>query len=154
MIKAPAPAAAGGPGARPAPVPGKPPVAPVAAKAATGPPGAAAENSKISRVDAQGHVVVTNTLDIGRGDFGVYNAETGIATLIGNVVIERGKDVIRGQRGVMDLNKNISRMLPGGTPGAQPQRVQGLFVREDRTTRPAAPTTPGGAAAPIGDKRP
>src|SRR5437868_6620820 len=113
-------------------------------------PGAPPAESKISRVDAQGHVVVTSGPDIGRGDFGVYNADTGIATLIDNVVIERGKDVIRGQRGVMDLNKNISRMLPGGTPGAQPQRVEGLFVREDRTTRPAAPTTPGGAAAPIG----
>src|SRR4029079_4123157 len=100
-------------------------------------PGSGAANSKISRVDAQGHVVISNGLDTGRADFGVYNAESGIATLIGNVVIERGKDVIRGQRGVMDLNKNISRMLPGGGPGAPHQRVQGLFVRED----------PGGATA-------
>ena len=46
----------------------------------------AAAESKISRVDAQGHVVVTNATDTGRGDFGVYNADTGICTLIGNVV--------------------------------------------------------------------
>jgi lipopolysaccharide export system protein LptA len=124
-----------------------PPVTPVAAHGTT--PGTDAESSKISRVDAQGHVVVSNGLDVGRGDFGVYNAETGIATLIGNVVIERGKDVIRGQRGVMDLNKNISRMLPGGAPGVTHQRVQGLFVREDRGGRPGAP-----AANPPGDKLP
>lgn len=104
-----------------------------AATPAAATPDAPAAESKISRVDAQGHVVMTNTIDTGRGDFGVYNAETGIATLIGNVSIQRGKDVLRGQRGVMDLNNNVSRMLPG-EPGAPPQRVQGLFVREEGKT--------------------
>jgi lipopolysaccharide export system protein LptA len=95
-------------------------------------PGSGAADSKISRVDAQGHVVVTNALDTGRGDYGVYNAESGICTLVDNVVIARGKDVIKGQYGVMDLNKNVSRMLPSsGAPGGPPQRVQGLFVRDD-----------------------
>jgi lipopolysaccharide export system protein LptA len=136
----------------PAAVHGKPPVTPAAAHGAT--PGTDAESSKISRVDAQGHVVVTNGLDVGRGDFGVHNAETGIATLIGNVVIERGKDVIRGQRGVMDLNKNISRMLPGGAPGITHQRVQGLFVREDRSAGPGAPAANPHAANPPAAKLP
>jgi lipopolysaccharide export system protein LptA len=100
-------------------------------------PGAA----KISRIDAQGHVVISNGIDTGRGDFGVYNADTGIATLIGNVVIERGRDVITGQRGVMDLNRNIARMLPGRAPGHH--RVEGLFVREQRA---GAPQTVGAKA--------
>jgi lipopolysaccharide export system protein LptA len=144
-----------GPPAAAAAARAKPPVTPAAA--ANGPTkvsaaGASpAENSKISRVDAQGHVVIANALDTGRADYGVYNAQSGIATLIGNVVIERGKDVIRGQRGVMDLNRNVSRMMPGGAPGAAHQRVQGLFVREER----AAHTAPSaGSAAAAGDKRP
>jgi lipopolysaccharide export system protein LptA len=115
--------------------------------------GAAGTDSKISRVDAQGHVVVTNAIDSGRGDFGVYNADTGIATLIGNVVIERAKDVIRGQRGVMDLNNNVSRMMPGGPPGAAPERIQGLFVRQDPGGRAAASgPAPGREPAPAGKK--
>jgi lipopolysaccharide export system protein LptA len=158
MVKTAPDPAATAPGARPAPAPAKPPVTPAAALgapggAAGGVPGAAA-NSKISRVDAQGHVVIANTLDTGRADFGVYNAESGIATLIGNVVIERGKDVIRGQRGVMDLNKNISRMLPGGAPGVAHQRVQGLFVREDRGAHPATPAAAPSNPVAAGDKRP
>ena len=44
--------------------------------------------------------------DIGRGDYGVYNADTGIVTLLGNVTITRGQDVIRGQYAVVDLNTN------------------------------------------------
>lgn len=137
--------------------PGTKPAAPAAKGGAKGAKPAAtpaaatsdapAAESKISRVDAQGHVVVTNTIDTGRGDFGVYNAETGIATLIGNVSIQRGKDVIRGQRGVMDLNNNVSRMLPGG-PGSGPQRVQGLFVRDD--TKPGKP----GGDKPAAEKKP
>ncbi len=144
-------AKAGAPAARPAPgalsgsgpEPAKPPLTQAAAQGQAKPGAAGADakpaaESKISRVDAQGHVIITNTLDTGRGDFGVYNADTGIATLIGNVVMERGKDVIRGHRGVMDLNNNVSRMMPGGAPGAAtPQRVQGLFVRQDQSGRAA-----------------
>lgn len=99
--------------------------------------------SKISRVDAQGHVVISNPVETGRGDFGVYNADSGIATLIGNVVIERGKDVLRGQRGVMDLNNNVSRMLPGGAPGLAHQRVQGLFVRQQQQQQRQPPAAGG-----------
>jgi lipopolysaccharide export system protein LptA len=93
--------------------------------------------SRISRVDAQGHVVITDTLNTGRGDYGVYNGDTGIATLIGNVVIQRGANVIQGQRGVMDLNNNIARMMPGSGSGEGKQRIQGLFVRDQ--------AKPGGA---------
>ena len=106
---------------------------PVSAKPGKPPgPGAPTQESKISRVDGQGHVVVTNATDTGRGDFAVYNADTGISTLVGNVVIARAKDVIHGESAVMDMNNNVSRILPtAGTPGAPRQRVQGLFVRED-----------------------
>ena len=115
-----------------APLPAAGKTSPIPASAPGSGPGSGAADSKISRVDAQGHVVITNALDTGRGDYGVYNAESGICTLVDNVVIARGKDVIKGQYGVMDLNKNVSRMLPSaGAPGAAPQRVQGLFIRDD-----------------------
>jgi lipopolysaccharide export system protein LptA len=155
LAKSPAPQAkAGVPGAQPGPTRGKHAVTPAAAPGSTT-GGAAAMGSKISRVDAQGHVVIKDALDTGRGDYGVYNADTGIATLIGNVVIERGKDVIRGQHGVMDLNRNISRMMPGHGPGTAHQRVQGLFVRRDQDARGEASTAaPGRNSAPVGNKRP
>ena len=79
--------------------------------------------------------MISDTLNTGRGDYGVYNGDTGIATLIGNVVIQRGANVIQGQRGVMDLNSNIARMMPGSGPGADKQRVQGLLVRDQADAR-------------------
>jgi len=117
--------------------PGAPPTKPGSAAAAT-PVGASEENSRISRVDAQGNVLVSTATDIGRGDYGVYNAETGIVTLLGNVTITRGENAIRGQYAVVDLNNNVSRMMPtASTPAAPTSRVEGLFIRQDQSGAPA-----------------
>jgi lipopolysaccharide export system protein LptA len=103
-------------------------------------PDMADESSRISRVDAQGNVLVSTETDVGRGDYGVYNADSGIATLLGNVTVTRGPNTIRGQYAVMDLNNNISRMMAAPeASGRAPTRVEGLFVRQDQAT------TPGGA---------
>jgi lipopolysaccharide export system protein LptA len=102
------------------------------------PPVADEGNSRISRMDAQGHVVVVTATDVGRGDYGVYNAQTGIVTLLGNVTITRGQDAVKGQYAVVDLNTNISRMMTvAAKPGAPAPRVEGLLYRQD-TTRGAA----------------
>jgi len=120
---------------------GKP--SPIPAAAPGTPP---ASESKISRIDAQGRVVVLNAGERGQGDYGVYNADSGVATLIGNVVVARAKDVIKGQYAVMDLNNNVSRMLPASTEtGGPKQRVQGLFVREQQS---GAGTPAGPGASP------
>ena len=135
---------------KPPPAAGKPDqTVPAAAQAkprnAAMPLGAADESSRISRVDAQGHVLVSTQTDVGRGDYGVYNADSGIATLLGNVTVTRGPNTIRGEYAVMDLNNNISRMMAApATPGAAATRVEGMFVRQDQAVAPAG-TSPGGA---------
>jgi lipopolysaccharide export system protein LptA len=136
-------------GAKAAAQPGKP-VSSAATKkgeAPVGPPGPNDESSRISRVDAQGNVLVSTPTDTGRGDYGVYNADTGIVTLLGNVTISRGENTIRGQYAVVDLNNNVSRMLPTvGTPSGPPSRVEGLFVREEQTGAPGTGSATGGPA--------
>jgi lipopolysaccharide export system protein LptA len=137
---------------KPAPAtPAKTPTKPSAAPEKPGAnPAASNEASKISRVDAQGHVVVIGAADIGHGDYGVYNAETGICTLLGNVVITRGKDIITGQYAVMDMNRNISRILPASTlPDSTRQRVQGVFVKQDMNPGQGGTPKPGQPASPV-----
>jgi lipopolysaccharide export system protein LptA len=112
------------------------------------PLGDADESSRISRVDAQGNVVVSTETDVGRGDYGVYNSDSGIATLLGNVTVTRGPNTIRGQYAVMDLNNNVSRMMAApAAPGTAPSRVEGLFVRQDQGVAPAG-SPRGGAQKP------
>jgi lipopolysaccharide export system protein LptA len=90
----------------------------------------AGESAHVSRVDAHGNVFISTLNDIARGASGVYNADTGIATLIGNVSITRGENELKGQYGVVDLNRNVSRLLAGppGAEGPAAGRVQGLVV--------------------------
>jgi lipopolysaccharide export system protein LptA len=129
---------------------------PVASKpgAAAGTADTAEGSSRISRIDAQGNVVVWNTTDVGRGDYGVYNADTGIVTLLGNVTLTRGQDVVRGQYAVMDLNRNISRITTvAAKPGAPAPRVEGLFVRQNAAAggHPASATKPAASNSPEPD---
>ena len=130
-----------------------PATAPAKPRNAAPPLGAADEGSRISRVDAQGHVLVSTQTDVGRGDYGVYNADSGIATLLGNVTVTRGPNTIRGEYAVMDLNNNISRMMAApATPGAAASRVEGLFVRQDQAAVPTG--IPPGAAPRGGAPKP
>jgi lipopolysaccharide export system protein LptA len=145
---------------KPKPAENKPPKAAPGAAAtkpgtSAGPLGAD-EGSRISRVDAQGNVLVSTATDVGRGDFGVYNADTGIVTLLNNVTVTRGPNAIRGQYAVVDLNNNISRMMtvPAATGTAAP-KVEGLFVRQEKGASPVAPATnPTSGTAPANMQKP
>jgi lipopolysaccharide export system protein LptA len=99
--------------------------------------------SRISRIDAQGHVVVTTINEIARGATGVYNVDSGIATLAGGVTITRGDNEMRGQYGVVDLNTNVSRLL-SSPPGDLTRRapVQGLVVPRGSGKPPPSPAPP------------
>ena len=111
------------------------------------------EGSRISRVDAQGNVIVSTETDVGRGDYGVYNAETGIVTLLGNVTITRGPNALRGQYAVVDLNNNISRMMaaPCRSGRCPRPRVEGLFVRQESPPGSGSGAPPN--ASPAGPQK-
>ena len=111
------------------------------------------EQAHVSRIDADGHVFVSSADQIGRGDNGIYNVDTGIVTLMGNVRLTRAENEMRGQYGVMDLNKNVGHLLPA-PPGAEvvggpKPRVQGLLVPNKNSVNPVESFTekPGGKAS-------
>jgi lipopolysaccharide export system protein LptA len=87
--------------------------------------------SKISKVDAQGHVILVSEDQIARGDSGVYNLDTGIATLSGHVTLTRGDNELSGQYAVVNTNTNVARLL-SAPPSAQltgpHPRVSGLLI--------------------------
>ncbi|HUB97211.1 MAG TPA: LptA/OstA family protein [Stellaceae bacterium] len=96
--------------------------------------------SRISRIDANGNVVVSSPDQIARGDDGVYDLATGIATLEGHVSLTRGQNELRGRYAVVDLNTNVSRLLsepPGTKVTGPPPRVVGLIVPRRKPDQPA-----------------
>jgi len=90
---------------------------------------------QLTRIDAQGNVKVTSQDQIGLSDTAVYNADTGIVTLIGHVKLTRGSDELRGEYAVIDTKRNVSRLLsepPSATlVKARPARVEGLLQPPD-----------------------
>lgn len=83
---------------------------------------------EIDRIDADGNVVVTTPTDVARGSKGVYDLDSNIATLTGDVRITRGQNQLNGQVAEVNLNTGISRVLSGGPQGGAEGRVRGLFV--------------------------
>lgn len=92
--------------------------------------------ARISRLDGNGHVVASAPDEIGTGDKGVYNVDSGIVTLIGHVTLTRGDNSLAGDRGVMDLRQGVSRLLPREPSGDDDTRgrVQAFIVPRGNST--------------------
>ena len=110
--------AAGAPANTPANTKAAPPAkgTPIPA-AAPGPGGA----SSIKRLEARGSVVVTQKDQIVTGETAVFDTKTNFVTMMGGVVLTQGKNVLRGDRLIVDMTTGVSRVE------SDSGRVQGLF---------------------------
>src|SRR5439155_19595058 len=97
---------------------------------ATSQPGMGAGQS-IRRLEAKGGVVVTQKDQTATGETGLFDMKTNTVTLLGNVVITQGQNVVRGKKLVVDLTTGVSKVegqggrveglfMPGSTPGSAP----------------------------------
>lgn len=83
----------------------------------------------IRRVEARGDVTVVTKDQSASGDLGVYDLKAKTITLTGNVVVSQGKNVVRGDRMVVDTETGFSRVESGATPTATtPSRVRALIL--------------------------
>ena len=80
---------------------------------------------KIKRLEARGGVVVTQKKQTATGDLGIFDMKANTVTLTGNVMMTQGKNVLRGERLVVNLTSGVSRVESGKNGKG---RVQGLFV--------------------------
>jgi lipopolysaccharide export system protein LptA len=79
---------------------------------------------EIERIEAFDNVRISTPSEFARGDRGVYNTRTEIATLTGNVRITRGENQLNGGWGQVNLRTGISRLR-----GAPPDADGGSRVR-------------------------
>jgi lipopolysaccharide export system protein LptA len=91
------------------------------------------DRGDISLVQGFGNVRMETARDVVRGDRGVYNLETGIATLDGGVKITRDKNQMGGGFAVVNVKGGTSRLFKSakeaGMPGvAQSARVAALLA--------------------------
>jgi len=88
---------------------------------------------QIDRLDASGGVVVHSPSETAKGDFGVYDLNRKLITLVGNVQLTRGDSNMQGSRLVIDLTSGRA-VVDGGPPGVAQSggRVTGHFTVPQR----------------------
>ncbi len=83
-------------------------------------------NLGVSRIEAEGDVVVSSPEETARGQRGVYDIDAGRIDLAGGVVLNQGNNIVRGETLTMDLESGVSKVSGDGDG-----RVEGLFVPDE-----------------------
>lgn len=115
-------------------------------------------SSSIRKLEAKGGVTVTQKDSTVTGDRGVFDMRANTVTMFGNVLLTKEKNVLRGDRLVVDLTTGVSRVE------SDSGRVQGVFQSAPQqggnatgSTPAPAPNAPGKPlklnSLPTGSKR-
>ena len=114
---------------------GKTKAAPPMQTATPGPGG----NSAVRRIEAKGSVVVTQKDQIVTGESAIFDTRANLITMAGGVVLTQCKNVLRGDRLMVNMTTGVSRVESEGG------RVQGLFIQGDKScgSTAAMPAVPG-----------
>ena len=99
------------------------------------------QNQQIKRVEAKGNVIVVQKDQTATGESGIFDMKANTVTLVGNVVIAQGPNVLKGDTLSVDMTTGVSRMACG--KAQEKCRVQGLFqpgsIKPDARGQEAAP---------------
>src|SRR5437879_10631935 len=66
-------------------------------------------SSSIKRLEAHGNVVVTQKDQVVTGETAVFDTRSNLITMLGGVVLTQGKNVLRGDRLLVDMTTGVSR---------------------------------------------
>jgi lipopolysaccharide export system protein LptA len=96
-------------------------------------------SSQIRRLEAKGNVVVTQKDQVVTGQTAVFDTRTNLITMLGGVVLTECKNVMRGDRLLVDMTTGVSRVESDGGKG-----VQALIIQsgQDCGSPPPGPGTP------------
>jgi lipopolysaccharide export system protein LptA len=99
---------------------------------------------QIRRMEARGNVVVTQKDQIAYGDRGDFDMRTNTVVLTGKVVVTKGKDVMRGERLVVNLTDGVSKMEGGRVPmEAMFESKSKSEQKSEQKSTSGLPTLPG-----------
>jgi lipopolysaccharide export system protein LptA len=120
---------------------------------AKGEAGAAKEDgTQITKIEAKGDVIITSEKDqTTTSDWALYDVPGQTVTVGGNVVLTQGKNVLKGDRLVIDLKTGESRFENSGNTAAG-GRIRALFMpKQEGADAKSGEAKPEGAAAPAGE---
>jgi lipopolysaccharide export system protein LptA len=97
-------------------------------------------SSSIRRLEAKGNVVVTQKDQVVTGETAVFDTRANLITMLGGVVLTQAKNVLRGDKLVVDMTTGVSRVE------SDSGRVQGLF----QSSGQGGPVIPGAGSPATG----
>jgi lipopolysaccharide export system protein LptA len=100
-------------------------------------------SSSIRRLEAKGSVVVTQKDQVVTGETAVFDTKANMITMLGGIVLTQGKNVLRGDRLLVDMTTGVSRVE------SDSGRVQGLFISSGGGGAPTIPGMSPPASAPV-----
>ncbi|MEW6150753.1 MAG: LptA/OstA family protein [Bradyrhizobium sp.] len=101
-------------------------------------------SSSIKRLEARGNVVVTQKDQVVTGETAVFDTRTNLITMLGGVVLTQCKNVLRGDRLMVDMTTGVSRVE------SDSGRVQALLPQGGGSDcGPAGQGAKPGAAPPL-----
>jgi lipopolysaccharide export system protein LptA len=93
-------------------------------------------SSSIKRLEAHGNVVVTQKDQVVTGETAVFDTKTNLVTMLGGVVLTQCKNVLKGDRLIVDMTTGVSRVE------SDSGKVQGLFINQQGCNGQAAGSAP------------
>jgi lipopolysaccharide export system protein LptA len=124
----------GGQAAAPPPQPAKGAKSAPMQSATPGPGG----SSSIKRLEARGNVVVTQKDQVVTGESAIFDTKTNLITMLGGVVLTQCKNVLRGDRLMVDMTTGVSRVE------SDSGKVQALLPQGGGSD--CGPSKPGGGS--------
>jgi len=94
----------------------------------------------IKQMVADGHVFYVTQNETARGDRGVYDAAPDTITLTGGVIVVQGKNVLRGDKMVIDRKTGLTSMASDATGRNNPNRVRAVIYNDNQDDK--GKTTP------------
>jgi lipopolysaccharide export system protein LptA len=82
------------------------------------------------------------------GETAVFDTRANMITMLGGIVLTQGKNVLRGDRLMVDMATGVSRVE------SDSGRVQGLFISSGGGGAPGIPGMPGSTPAPAPSPNP
>ncbi|UFZ07818.1 LptA/OstA family protein [Bradyrhizobium ontarionense] len=96
-------------------------------------------SSAIRRLEARGDVVVTQKDQVVTGQSAVFDTKTNLITMLGGVVVTQCRNVLRGDRLLVDMTTGVSRVESNGKVTAS--------VNQSSEAGCGAPSVPPGPAS-------
>jgi len=97
----------------------------------------------VKQMIAEGHVFYVTQSETARGERGVYDAEPDTITLTGNVIVVQGKNVLRGDKMVIDRKTGQTTVVSDATGRNNPNRVRAVIYNDNQNGQGQAQTPQG-----------